>query len=89
MLRTYEEYSSAISGRALPAAIIDLDAIAENARRMLDAANGKRVRIVSKSIRCVSMIKHILSLSDQFQGVMCYSADAKRERSVNASGPRC
>ena len=75
MLRTYEEYTRAISGRALPAAIIDLDAIAENARRVLAAANGKRVRIVSKSIRCVSMIKHILSLNDQFQGVMCYSAD--------------
>ena len=75
MYRSYDDYKNAIDGRALPAAIIDLDAIGENARRVLDAANGKQVRIVSKSIRCVTMIKHILSLSDQFQGVMCYSAD--------------
>ena len=75
MFRSYEDYKNAIDGRALPAAIIDLDAIAENAHRVLAAANGKRVRIVSKSIRCVTMIKHILSLSEQFQGVMCYSAD--------------
>ena len=75
MFRSYEDYKNAIDGRALPAAIIDLDAIAENARRVLVAANGKQVRIVSKSIRCATMIKHILSLSEQFQGVMCYSAD--------------
>jgi len=75
MFRSYDYYKSAIDGRALPAAVIDLDAIAENARRVLAAANGKQIRVVSKSIRCVAMIKHILDLSEQFQGVMCYSAD--------------
>ena len=34
MFRTYDDYANAIGGRALPAALIDLDAIAENARRV-------------------------------------------------------
>src|SRR5699024_3400694 len=42
---------------------------------ILNASNGKNIRIASKSIRSLPILKDILNYSTTFQGVMCFTAD--------------
>lgn len=71
---SYERYKTLLAGQRLPAAFVDLEALEANARLMLKAAGRMPVRVASKSIRSVAVLRHILSLSPQFQGVLCFSA---------------
>ncbi|MDP2226368.1 MAG: alanine racemase, partial [Moraxellaceae bacterium] len=72
---SYERYKSLLGGHRLPAAFVDLEALEANARLLLAAAGKLPVRIASKSVRSVAVLRHILSLSPQFQGVLCFSAE--------------
>ena len=56
-----------------PALLLDLDAFDENCQRIAEKANGKTIRIATKSIRSVPVLKRILHSSSVFKGVMCYS----------------
>src|SRR5699024_6777172 len=47
----------------------------ENIQTILNASNGKNIRIASKSIRSLPILKDILNNSNTFQGVMCFTAD--------------
>lgn len=71
----YKAYSQCIKGQSLPLAYINLDYFEENARKILIRAGSKPIRIVSKSIRSVEMIKHLLNFSELFKGVMCFHPD--------------
>src|SRR5699024_11762810 len=46
-----------------------------NIQTILNASNGKNIRIASKSIRSLPILKDILNYSTTFQGVMCFTAD--------------
>src|SRR5699024_5276445 len=46
-----------------------------NIQTILKASNGKNIRIASKSIRSLPILKDILNYSATFQGVMCFTAD--------------
>jgi D-serine deaminase-like pyridoxal phosphate-dependent protein len=52
---------------------VDLDRFDENAREIAARAGGKKIRIASKSIRCVALIQRILGSNPIYQGVMAYS----------------
>src|SRR5882757_2781523 len=69
----YRRAARAISGQALPAAVLDLDALEANARAMLQRAGHLPVRLCSKSIRCVEVLRRIQALSPRFKGLLCYS----------------
>lgn len=71
----YERYKRAIAGEAMPCAIVDLDAVDENFRRLL-ARVGPRatVRLATKSVRSAAIIRYLLERSDRMRGLMCYSA---------------
>ncbi len=71
----YQRYSKSINGRQLPLAYVDLDNLEQNAQAILQRAGGKPVRVVSKSLRSVEIIKRLLAYSPQFQGVMCFHPD--------------
>lgn len=73
--RTYEYYRRLFSSVRMPFAFIDLDYFDENARQIARRAAGRRVRIASKSVRCVGMLERIFAASPQFQGLMAYNAD--------------
>lgn len=60
---------------SLPALLLDLSAFEENCRQIASYGNGKKIRIATKSIRSVEVIKRILDSSSVFQGVMCYSPE--------------
>lgn len=70
----YEYYRLALTGRAMPCAYVDLDLLDENVRQVVRRANGKRIRVASKSVRCVAILRRILAADPAIQGVMCFTA---------------
>jgi D-serine deaminase-like pyridoxal phosphate-dependent protein len=73
-LADYGSLSAAIAGQPLPLALLDLDRLESNARAMLDRAGNMPIRLGSKSIRCVEVMRRVQALSPRFQGLLCYSA---------------
>ena len=70
----YAAYKSIFAGIPMPFAYVDLDLLDRNIRDIAQAAGTKTIRIASKSIRSVDVLRRILSASDTFQGIMCYTA---------------
>jgi len=60
--------------RSLPCAILDLDLLAWNARDMLRRAAGRPIRLGTKSIRSVAVLRFAMALSGRFAGLLCYTA---------------
>lgn len=73
MRHDYSYYRKIFAGEKLPFAFVDLDLFDMNVSSLLNRAGDKKIRIASKSIRCVSLIRRILESNSRFQGVMCYS----------------
>jgi D-serine deaminase-like pyridoxal phosphate-dependent protein len=69
----YDTYRSALAGRRLPAAFVDLDALDANLADLRRRAGDLPIRLVTKSVRCVSILRRALASSPKFQGLMCYS----------------
>ena len=70
-------YKRALAGEPLPAALVDLDALEANARRLFEPirAAGKRARIATKSLRCPELIARATALGgDLVLGLMTYTA---------------
>jgi D-serine deaminase-like pyridoxal phosphate-dependent protein len=72
--RDYPYYASVFAGRQMPFAYLDLDLLDVNIRQVVSASAGKRVRIASKSIRSVAVLRRILAADLHFQGIMCFTA---------------
>lgn len=70
----YETYRTALSGFSLPLAWVDLDRFRENARRLVARANGRPIRLATKSVRCRSLLRLVLAEHPGFRGLMAYSA---------------
>lgn len=73
-LPDYAALAAALAEQPLPAAVLDLDRLEANARAMLARAGRLPIRLGSKSIRCVEVMKRVLALDPRFQGLLCYSA---------------
>lgn len=76
-VHTWDRYRRALEGVALPAALVDLDALDANVDRVAGyvAGTGKRVRIATKSIRAPALVERILARAgDAFRGLMTYCA---------------
>ena len=73
-MRDYRYYQSVFAGIPKPFAFVDLDLLEENAEQIVLQSNEKKIRIASKSLRSVSILKRLLQLDDSFSGIMCYSA---------------
>lgn len=57
----------------MPFAFVDLDMLQQNIQSILQRANGKKIRIASKSIRSVDVLRRILKANARFQGIMCFT----------------
>ncbi|OGO33474.1 MAG: amino acid aldolase [Chloroflexi bacterium RBG_16_54_18] len=71
-VRTYAYYQGIFQDTPKPFAYVDLDYFDENIQAILQRAGDRRIRVASKSVRCVELLKRILSASKQFQGLMAY-----------------
>ena len=69
----YERYKTALAGTRLPAAFIDLDALDANLADLRTRAGGLPIRLVTKSVRSVAILRRVLARGPQFRGLMCYS----------------
>lgn len=58
---------------SLPALLLDLQAFDDNCQRIASKANGKKIRIATKSIRSVGVLERILQSDSTYQGFMCFS----------------
>jgi D-serine deaminase-like pyridoxal phosphate-dependent protein len=72
---TYERYRTALAGRTLPVALVDLDRVEVNADEVLRRAGDRPVRIASKSVRSVPLLRHLQGRSPRFRGLLCFTAD--------------
>ncbi len=72
--RDYSYYRDIFQGRRMPFAFLDLDLLQDNIQLTLARAKDKKIRLATKSLRSVSVIRRILAASPQFQGLMCFTA---------------
>jgi D-serine deaminase-like pyridoxal phosphate-dependent protein len=70
----YPYYREIFRGRPMPFAYLDLDLFEENIREIASRAGGKRIRVASKSLRCLAAIRCVLEADACFQGIMCFTA---------------
>jgi D-serine deaminase-like pyridoxal phosphate-dependent protein len=72
--RDYAYYQGIFAGCNLPFAFLDLDLLDQNIRQVIASVGGKQVRLASKSLRSVAVIRRILAADSCFQGLLCYTA---------------
>jgi D-serine deaminase-like pyridoxal phosphate-dependent protein len=69
----FSRYEAIFESVSPPFAFVDLDALGANARFMLAEAAGKPIRIASKSVRSVELLRRILELDPGFRGILAYT----------------
>lgn len=73
-IRDYHYYRGVLAGHQLPAAFIDLDHLLINLHRLGLRAGQLPVRLVTKSVRCVEVIRTVMAAAPFMRGLLCYSA---------------
>ncbi|MEZ5504817.1 MAG: amino acid deaminase/aldolase [Gammaproteobacteria bacterium] len=68
----YAHYKQAFAGLSMPFAWVDLDKLDMNIRTNLKRAGNVPIRVASKSVRSVEILRYLLDASAQMQGLMCY-----------------
>lgn len=56
-----------------PCLLLDLKAFDENCKQIANQANGKKIRVATKSIRSIPILKRILQSNPVYQGIMSFS----------------
>ncbi len=74
MRNKYEHYKETLRGLPLPLAYVDMDILFDNCRRILELAKGMPIRIATKSVRSVQLIKEVQKRFPEFKGLMAFSA---------------
>ena len=69
----YDFYKRALAGQRLPAAFVDLDALDANLADLRTRAGQLPIRLVTKSVRSVAILRRVLASGAPFRGLMCYS----------------
>lgn len=72
---SYEYLKEALVKVEKPCAFLEKEALGRNAREIAKRAGDKQVRIASKSIRSVEVLRMLFTMSDKFQGIMCFTAE--------------
>ncbi len=71
--QSHDRYERAFAEVEAPFAFVDLDAMAANGAAMLERSAGKPIRVASKSLRCRTLIEHVLRSDDRFRGLMTFT----------------
>ncbi|GAA4231447.1 amino acid deaminase/aldolase [Actinomadura meridiana] len=67
-----ERYDIATAGIEPPFAVVDLAAFRANAANLVRRANGKPIRVASKSVRCRALLEEVVAM-DGFAGIMAFT----------------
>ncbi len=71
---SYTHYKQIFAQQPMPFAFVDMDLLDENIAQVLARSGDKWVRVASKSVRSVAVLRHIFASNSRFQGVMCFTA---------------
>lgn len=74
-MRNYDYYKNALHTIPKPCAFLDHDIFTQNINDIAASSNHKQIRIATKSIRSVSVLKEIEASSPTYQGFMCFTAE--------------
>lgn len=74
-LLTYEQLRETLKPLSKPCVFLHVEAFEANIHSIKAMAGDKNIRVASKSIRSVPLLKKIIDASEQFQGVMCFTAE--------------
>ena len=66
-------YDAIFADVSPPFAFVDLDALGANAAQMLGQAAGLPIRVASKSVRSLPVLRRIFALDDRFRGVLSFA----------------
>jgi D-serine deaminase-like pyridoxal phosphate-dependent protein len=69
----YERYEAIFETVTPPFAFVDLDAMRANARALISQSDGLPIRIASKSVRSVALLRRIFELDPGFRGVLSFT----------------
>jgi D-serine deaminase-like pyridoxal phosphate-dependent protein len=69
----YDRYEGILEAVSPPFAFVDLDAVRTNAGQMLEQAAGLPIRVASKSVRSVALLRRIFELDPGFRGVLSFT----------------
>jgi D-serine deaminase-like pyridoxal phosphate-dependent protein len=69
----YESYHTLFADVPKPFAFLDMDRLDANIEAVLRHSGHKQIRIASKAVRSVEILRYITEKSNRFQGVMCYT----------------
>jgi D-serine deaminase-like pyridoxal phosphate-dependent protein len=68
----YRRLETAVGDRDAPLAVVDLGALQANATALVAQAGGLPVRVASKSVRCVEVLRRVLAMPG-WQGVLAFT----------------
>lgn len=71
--QSHDRYEEIFAEVEAPFAFVDLDAMWANAEEMLGRADGKPIRVASKSVRCRALLEMILRRNDRFRGLLTFT----------------
>jgi len=69
----YAYYRAALSDARLPAAFVDLDQFDANLELLRRRAGGLPIRIVTKSVRSVAILRRLVAAGPFVRGLLCYA----------------
>lgn len=75
MMKSYTYYKNALKEIPKPSLFLDHDLFQSNVQHILDKSGNKKIRIASKSVRSLPVLKDILNYSPTFQGILCFTAN--------------
>lgn len=71
---SYTMYKEAFADIPKPFAFLDLDKLNQNIQQIITLSEKKQIRIASKSLRSIDVMRHILAADAKFCGIMCFTA---------------
>jgi D-serine deaminase-like pyridoxal phosphate-dependent protein len=71
--KSYADYLQILKDYEAPYAFVDFDYLDKNIADILQRAGNLKIRIASKSIRSVEVLRYIFSKSSQFEGIMSFT----------------
>src|SRR5690606_702307 len=74
MSHPYAVYTEALRRQTLPAVLVDMHRFDDNLSALLQRAGRLPLRVASKSVRCVPLLRHVLDFDPRCQGLLCFHA---------------
>ena len=74
-VQTYLKYRKALREIPKPCVFVDLEALEKNIQMIADGAKDKKIRVASKSIRSIEVLRKIFASSEVFQGIMSFTVE--------------